>query len=64
MKEGIAALQGRIKRALKVSELGVFDGAHHKDFVIQHMIKELEGFSEKKLNRFLKEVDWERGIAP
>ena len=56
--------QPHVTRALKVAELGVFDGAHHKDWVIQQMIKELNFWSDDQLAAFLKESEWEPGIAP
>ena len=36
-------LAGRIARALKYAENGVYDGAHHKDWVIDQVVRALTG---------------------
>jgi hypothetical protein len=33
----------RIAKALKFAEYGVYDGAHHKDWVIDQMVRALTG---------------------
>jgi hypothetical protein len=59
-----STLLERVKKAVENAPLGQFDGAHHKDWVIQEMIKDLHGWSESQLLRWLNEVQWPRGVAP
>lgn len=53
-----------VGKAIEVLEMGVFDGAHHKDWCIQQAIKHLYGFTDEELKDFLSSRDWEEGIPP
>lgn len=53
-----------ITKALKALELGVYDGAHHKDWCIQQAIKHLRGWDDEELKNYLGRVSWEEGIPP
>ena len=54
----------RIGLALEVAKHGQFDGAHHKDWVIQEMVRVLYGWSEDQLVTWLGKLEWPRGIVP
>lgn len=38
-----AALANRIIRALEIARLGAYDGAHHKDWVLDQVVRALTG---------------------
>jgi hypothetical protein len=59
-----AELGKRIREAVETSKLGAYDGAHHKDWVIQQMVKTLNGWDERTLKAWLWRQGWEEGIAP
>jgi len=54
----------KVLAAIHTAKLGVFDGGHHKDWVIQEMVRHLCGWDEGQLAAWLKRLQWERGIAP
>ncbi len=43
---------------------GAIDGAHHKDWVLQQVLKTLLDWDDQKLNEYLTEQEWEKGIPP
>lgn len=64
--------EARIEAALKIAgEYGPIDGAHHKDWVIDQMVRALTG---DKYEQFVREIkagddgpetyEWNEGIAP
>ncbi len=61
----------KIKKALSVAEYGAIDGAHHKMWVIDQMVRELTGDDYQQwVNAFCHGEDgpmtyeWDEGIAP
>ncbi len=65
-------MNGRIDKALELARLfGGIDGAHHKDWVIDQMVRALTGSDYEKFVKDAKSgedgpetYDWEVGIAP
>jgi len=47
-----------------LAQLGVYDGAHHKDWVIQEMWRTAMGWTEEELQMQLDMLGWERGVSP
>ncbi len=47
-----------------MAEYGQFDGAHHKDWVLQEAIRKLRGLKPKDFDGWLASVGWEKGIPP
>lgn len=71
--EGTNELNDRINKALEMAEAGAFDGAHHKMWVIDQMVRILCGSDEayeKWVTDFCDGEDgpetywWDEGIAP
>jgi hypothetical protein len=44
-------LAGRILKALEYAKVGVYDGAHHKDWVIDQMVRALLGCPAEQKTR-------------
>lgn len=64
-------LNDRISKALDLAEAGSFDGAHHKMWVIDQMVRALTGPNyDKWVEDFCAGEDgpetyeWDEGIAP
>ena len=60
-------LAGRISAAIAVADrYGQIDGAHHKAWVIDQMVRELlgAGYEEWVLEYEGEDYDWDEGIAP
>ena len=59
-------LQSRITLAINIAtEHGMIDGAHHKQWVIDQMLRAL--FGDEKYQKWLDDPDydpWDQGIAP
>ena len=53
-----------VGKAIEALELGVFDGAHHKDWCIQQALKHLLGLDGKEFKAYLSKRHWKEGIAP
>jgi hypothetical protein len=49
---------------MEIAELGAYDGAIHKDWVLQELIKMVHGWDEDSLLRYLNCAGWKRGVAP
>ena len=45
-----------------VTTFGPFDGAHHKDWVLQEVLEVAQG--KELTEEDLRELGWKRGIAP
>ena len=57
----------RINKAIEIAvELGGFDGAHHKDYVIDQMVRVLAGSTYDVVveNACASGAEWDVGIAP
>ena len=53
-----------VEEIVRVLELGVYDGAHHKDWCIQQALKRLYAITDQQLKDFLNRCGWEEGIPP
>lgn len=52
------------EKLLDIARSGRHDGDHHKAWVIQEMVKEFMGWSENQLQKWIDDLDWEKGIPP
>lgn len=62
--DSLEPYQKKLTEILNIAESGQFDGAHHKDWVIQQIIRIANGWDEEALQKHLKEMEWEPGIPP
>ena len=70
-EKGTNELNDRIDKALELAELGSFDGAHHKMWVIDQMVRTLTGPDyDAWVESFCAGEDgpdtyeWDTGVAP
>lgn len=61
-------LKSRINEATNLAyRFGPIDGSHHKDWVLQEVIRLVNGWTPDELNNWLRvgtDDEWEPGIIP